>query len=82
MQLHELKCYPQYFQAVKDRRKNFEVRKNDRDFKVGDFLWLREYDGDKLAFTGREETRRITYILDDYFAVAEDHVVLAMEPVY
>lgn len=40
---HELKCWPQYFRYVAEGLKNFEIRKNDREFKVGDRLTLREF---------------------------------------
>jgi hypothetical protein len=38
MKLHELKLLEQYAQAKKDGIKPFEIRKNDRDFKVGDLV--------------------------------------------
>lgn len=38
--IHELKILPEYFEAVTSGRKQFEIRKNDRDFKVGDQLIL------------------------------------------
>lgn len=41
---HELKCWPQYFQRVKDGTKTFEVRINDRGFQPGDKVTLREFD--------------------------------------
>lgn len=33
--IHELKIIPQYFEAVVKGIKTFELRKNDRDYKVG-----------------------------------------------
>ncbi|VEF93151.1 Domain of Uncharacterised Function with PDB structure [Streptococcus pseudoporcinus] len=47
MTQHMLKCYPEYFEAIMDGTKTFEYRYNDRDFKVGDELLLREYDPKK-----------------------------------
>lgn len=38
MKLHELKLLEQYAQAKKDGIKPFEIRFNDRDFKVGDLV--------------------------------------------
>ncbi|WP_457785545.1 DUF3850 domain-containing protein, partial [Streptococcus uberis] len=61
MRQHMLKCYPQYFEAVKSGIKNFECRYNDRDFKVGDELLLREYDP-KQGYTDRCIVRKITYV--------------------
>jgi hypothetical protein len=63
MTTHELKTLPEYFLDICSRSKNFELRKNDRNYKVGDHLILKEFDGEKL--TGNQVKRTITYILDD-----------------
>lgn len=52
MKIHELKITPEYFEAVRTRRKQFELRKDDRGYEVGDLVRLKEYEnGD---YTGRE----------------------------
>ncbi|MFL0251271.1 ASCH/PUA domain-containing protein [Clostridium neuense] len=75
--VHELKTLPEYFQAVKEKRKPFEVRKNDRNFKVGDSLYLREWTGEE--YTGRKLIRIITYILNDSRYVKEGYVILGIK---
>lgn len=82
---HELKCLPLYFQAVHDGRKPFEVRKNDRGFRCGDMLWLREYDPSGLdrllmrnPYTGRSVYRRVTYILSAAEFLQPGFVVLGL----
>lgn len=60
--IHALKTLPEYFEAVRKGDKTFELRKNDRDFKVGDYLALNEWDGKK--YTGRALLAKITYMLD------------------
>lgn len=61
--LHALKTWPGYFKAVKDGSKPFEIRRNDRPFKVGDTLMLQEYNNDGSEYTGQEYATIITYIL-------------------
>ena len=55
-----IKLPQEYYDAVENRVKNFEVRFNDRDYHVGDWLVLCEWDG--YWYTGNEIVRRITYI--------------------
>jgi hypothetical protein len=69
---HELKCWPDYYSAVEDGSKPFDVRKWDRPFKVGDALLLREWDPEKLDYTGRELRRNITYVLDLTYLPGDD----------
>jgi len=43
MKIHDLKSAPLPFMHVRDGRKRFEVRKNDRDYHQGDLVVLREF---------------------------------------
>jgi hypothetical protein len=82
---HELKTWPSYFQAVKDGDKTFEVRKNDRDFQVGDWLKLLEYNPSKdrtAPYTGREVTVMVTYVLDGgEFGIEKGYCVMGIRRV-
>lgn len=74
---HELKIHPTYFQEVINGNKTFEIRKNDRDYSVGDVLFLNEYDPDKKIYTGRRTRVKITYITN--YAQAEDYIVIGIK---
>lgn len=76
--VHELKLIQPYFNDVWTERKLFEVRKNDRGFKEGDLLILREYYKEKNLLR-RRITARIIYILDDQEYVKEGYVVIGMK---
>lgn len=52
MKTHELKLDIKYFDDVKTGKKNFEIRKNDRDFQVGDTLELKAYSGESYMHFG------------------------------
>ena len=62
---HYLKITEEHFRNVLKGIKTFEIRKNDRDFQVGDSLVLRLYKNYK--YTGDNITVKITYILKDAF---------------
>lgn len=79
--IHKLKTWPEYFHQVFMGYKIFEVRKNDRDFKVGDWLQLEEFDPKTEKYTGRNVSRRITYILKSSkdFGIIDGFVVMAIQ---
>ena len=70
---HELKIYPKYFEAILDEKKTFEIRKNNRNFHVGDSIVLREFDN--IKYSGREIHATIKYMLDDTFIGLEEGYV-------
>ena len=78
MKKHDLKCHPQYFEAIKNGLKTFECRYNDRGFQVGDQLILREYDS-QLGYSGRVLTKTVTYILSDFIGLTDNFVILSLD---
>lgn len=76
--IHELKIKSEHFQAVWDGRKKAELRKDDRGYKVGDILRLREVDGDE--YTGSELAVRVTHILRDCpeYGLADGYCILSI----
>ncbi len=64
MKIHELKVWPEFYNAVVSGDKTFELRRNDRPggYCVGDRLILKEW---KLGvgFTGREAAVEVTYVM-------------------
>ncbi len=63
MMVHLLKTDMPIYQDIASGCKQFEIRKDDRGFNVGDVLWLAEYDREKTMFTGRNVYRLVQYIL-------------------
>ena len=74
---HNLKIFPQYFEAIKYGEKTFEVRKKDRNYQVGDYLILQEWDG--MTCSGREITAKVTYILDDPLYCKSNMIIMAID---
>jgi len=91
--IHDLKCWPEEFQAVLDGLKTFDVRIDDRGYGVGDVLRLREWQtGPTVSgYTGREHLVKVAYIyrgnrlgnpvaLDPYVATALEGRAPGSEP--
>lgn len=79
---HRLKCWPTMFRDVASGKKAFEVRRNDRDFDVGDELILNEYHPNGSGegeYTRKTIAARVTYILRGAKGLADGFVVLGIE---
>lgn len=79
MVLHDLKTWPRAFQLVADGRKRFEIRKNDRNFQVGDALVLREWDPDMQEYTGRSVNCIVSCIIQGEYGLPADLCVMGIE---
>jgi len=77
---HELKTWPLFFEAIDNGKKKFEIRKNDRNYKLNDILWLREWDPVTNDYSGRELHQIVTFILHGgLFGIEEEYVVMSIE---
>lgn len=63
MTTYEVKSWTHFFQAIKRGDKTHDLRDlKDRNYQVGDFLLLNEYDPFTGAYTGEQCKVEITYI--------------------
>jgi len=77
---HELKCRPEYFARIETGQKTFEIRKNDRDFQVGDILILKEFDpAVGWPDHGAYESIRAEVVYMTAFAQQDGYVVLGIK---
>lgn len=70
MKTHEVKSWPEYFSRIVSGDMLFQVRKNDRDYRIGDTVVFQEFRPNTGAYTGRKITTVITNIIMDGPAVA------------
>lgn len=76
---HNLKADPGPFEDMVEGRKTYEVRRFDRDFRVGDRLLLSEFDRAKRSYTGRQLSARIVHVLPPgYYGLPSDVGVLGL----
>lgn len=81
--IHDLKIWPQYFICIIEGSKTFEIRKNDRDFNIGDKMILREwvpgaFDG-AGHYTGRTITCTVTYIIFECAGLIPGYVIMSID---
>lgn len=87
----DLKTWPEPFAAIRAGLKPWELRKNDRDYQVGDVLRLREWlppvinahdlAGNAEGYTGEIEDRLVTWMLHGgVFGLPEGYVIMSLSP--
>lgn len=79
--IHPLKTLPEFFDAV-GVTKTFEVRKNDRNFRVNDILWLQEW-SEENGYTGRDKRYTVSYILEgEQWGIKEGYCIMGLKQFY
>lgn len=80
---HELKTWPAFFDAIARGEKTFEVRKNDRSFRVGDTLRLRRFNpttGFLDHYDGQEVRAEVLYVMHGgAFGLAQGWVCMGIK---
>lgn len=82
MTIHELKIKKDYFIAIRNRTKNFELRKNDRDYRVGDLIKFIVLDDFNITYNP-SELYYISYVLQNCpeYGLQEGYCILAIKEV-
>ena len=72
--VHQIRCGKTFFEDILKGVKTFTLRKNDRDYKVGDILEKMEFDNGK--HTGRSIKQEVIYKLDNYAGLEDGYCIL------
>jgi hypothetical protein len=76
---HCLKTIQPWFDHVAEGTKTFELRKNDRGFKIGDRLFLQEWDEIRERYTGREIEVIVRGTMERFAGLCEGFILLMIE---
>ena len=76
-QHHYLKILPEYYRAIENGDKTFEVRYNDRNYQQYDILHLQEWVNG--VYTKREIDAEVVYLLDNPDYCKEGFVIMGIK---
>jgi hypothetical protein len=84
--VHFVKSWPQFFIPIQEGTRHHELRLNDRDYQVGDYMMLMEWSPTLEEYTGRNQYVKITSITSREVPCAasgkgldDDHCILSIE---
>ncbi|MEQ3500615.1 DUF3850 domain-containing protein [Tenacibaculum sp. SSH1-16] len=81
MRVHEVKVKQPFYDDLYFKRKSFEVRKNDRDYEVGDILHLKEFSNQDWQ-NMQGIFRKVVYLLEGgQYGIENGYVVLGLREV-
>ena len=85
--IHQLKCESKFFQDIVAGVKTYEVRLNDRNYAVGDYLALNEIDYSldreetyMYTYTGNSALYKVVYVLNDETFCKDGYVIMSIRP--
>jgi hypothetical protein len=78
---HDLKTHPDHFADIILGYKTFEIRLNDRNFKVFDTLTLKEWSPHKKRYTGGFTKVKVIHILENVpeFGLMPGYVIMSIQ---
>jgi hypothetical protein len=82
MAVHTLKIDPDLFVDVCTEKKTAEVRKDDRNFMVGDTLVIYPFDRKSVAITGANFVHRVVThkVQGGQYGIEDGYCLLSMKP--
>jgi len=75
---HKVKSWPEFFNDIADGTKTFDLRKNDRDYQVGDTIVFEEFKPRLGTYTGELVTCRIGHMLKEFPGLMPGYVILGL----
>lgn len=82
MKTHDIKAWPEYFEPVWTGKKTAELRRNDREYRVGDKVVLHEYEPMTRSYTGRAVHAIISHIVGDGEWLAPGYAMLSLNVLF
>lgn len=77
--VHFLKCIEPYFTAIQQGLKTSELRFNDRDFQVGETIYLEQYFENENRHSGLQIRLEITHVLTDFKGLEKGYCILSFK---
>jgi hypothetical protein len=81
--VHTLKTWPEFIDPLESGEKPFEIRKDDRNYQVGDILNLHEFDPVKQQYGKRFVIRQVTYVMRSArFGLKKGYCIMGLKPLF
>ena len=78
MKVHKLKTWPEFYEPILQGEKKFEIRLDDRGFRVGDHLQLWEWLPTSQSYTGRVLLVKVDYIVQGFVGLTDGWVAMSI----